>query len=147
MEKHEKVASFPCRGRKNLLIYSWYSLSDLKHDQKRLLRIPSLNVPEMRLSGTFWSILSNGYHGNDDCLKNFNDRLKNFNFSFGYVFPSSMTVQSFLTIKWQEKKLSVIKVFKFFVSDHLKLMYILCAGVGIPVTFPLQNNYTTLLLG
>ena len=31
----------------------WYSLSDLKHDQKRFICIPSLNVPEMRLLGTF----------------------------------------------------------------------------------------------
>ena len=30
------------------------------------IRIPSLNVPEMRPLGTFQSILSNGYHGNDD---------------------------------------------------------------------------------
>ena len=31
-----------------------------------------------------------------------------------------MTVQSFIAIKWQEKKLSMIKIFKIFVSDHLK---------------------------
>ena len=32
-----------------------------------------------------------------------------------------MTVQGFITIKWQEKKLSMIKIFQvFFVSDHLK---------------------------
>ena len=28
-------------GRKNLRIYSWYSLSDLKQQQKRFIRIPS----------------------------------------------------------------------------------------------------------
>ena len=39
-------------------------------------------------------------------------------FGFGYVFASSMTVQSLTTIKWQEKKSSMIKIFKFFVSDH-----------------------------
>ena len=89
-KKHEKVASFLCRGKK-LWSYSWYSLPDFKYDQKRLIRIPSLNVPEMRPSGTFQSILSNGYHGNDE-------RYKNFDFSFGYVFLSSMTVQSFITI-------------------------------------------------
>ena len=33
-----------------------------------------------------------------------------------------MSVQSFITIKWQEKKLLIIKLFKFFVSDHLELM-------------------------
>ena len=53
VEKQEKVASFPSRGRKNLRIYSWYSLPDFKHDQKRFIRIPSLNVPEMRPLGTF----------------------------------------------------------------------------------------------
>ena len=30
-----------------------------------------------------------------------------------------MTIQRFVTIKWQETKLSMIKMFKFFVSDHL----------------------------
>ena len=45
------------------------------------------------------------------------DRYKNFNFS---VFPSSMNVQSFIIIRWQERKLSMIKIFKCFVSDHLK---------------------------
>ena len=31
-----------------------------------------------------------------------------------------MNVQSFISIKWQGKKLSVTKLFNFFVSDHLK---------------------------
>ena len=34
-----------------------------------------------------------------------------------------MSVQSFITIKWQEKKLSMIKILKLFVSDHLKLIH------------------------
>ena len=51
--KIQKLASFPCRGRKNLPIYSWYSLPDLKHDQKRFIRLPSLNLPEMRHLGTY----------------------------------------------------------------------------------------------
>ena len=29
--KTQKVASFPCLGRKNLQIFSWYSLPDLKY--------------------------------------------------------------------------------------------------------------------
>ena len=111
MENHEKISLFPCRGTKNLRINSWYSLTVLKHDQKFLIRIPSLNVPQMRSFSTFWSILANGYHGNNDCQKNF---------SFGNAFPSSMTVQSFSAIKWQEKKLSMIKIFNFLVFDHLK---------------------------
>ena len=57
-------------------------------------------------------ILSNGYHNNKDSYKNFD-------FCLGYVFASSMTVQSFITVKWKEKKLTMIKIFKFFVSDHL----------------------------
>ena len=57
-------------------IYSWYYLPDVKHDQKSFIRIPSLNVPEMRPLGTFYSILSNDHNGNDDCNKNFD-------FSFG----------------------------------------------------------------
>ena len=39
--------------QENLRIYSWYSLPDLKHDQKRFIRIPSNNYPEMRSLGTF----------------------------------------------------------------------------------------------
>ena len=72
------MVSFPCRRKKNLQIYSSYSLPDPKHNQKRFIRIPSVGVPEMRPIDTFQSILSNGYHGNDDLYKNFN-------FSFGYV--------------------------------------------------------------
>ena len=46
---------------------------------------------------------------------------KNFAFSFDYVFQSRIvTLQSFFTIKWQERKLSIIKIFKFFVSERLK---------------------------
>ena len=67
----------------------------------------------MRPLGTVWSIFSNGCHGNDD-------RWKHFDFSFGNVFPSSIIVQSLITIKLQAKKLSMIKIFTFFVSDHLK---------------------------
>ena len=44
MGKHQKVASFPCRGKINLRIYSWYSLPGLKHDEKRFIRIPSLRT-------------------------------------------------------------------------------------------------------
>ena len=40
----------------------------------------------MRYLGTVWSTLSNGYHGN-------HDRYKNFDFSFGYVFPCSITTK------------------------------------------------------
>ena len=90
--------------QENLPIYSWYSLYLLpyfKHDQ---------SVSPL---GTFSSILLNCYHGNDDWYKNFD-------FSFCYVFPRCMPVQSFITIKWQGKKLSVIKSFIFLVSDHLK---------------------------
>ena len=38
------------------------------------------------------------------------------------VFPSSVTVQSFTTIKWQEERLSIITIFKFLVSDHLNCL-------------------------
>ena len=48
---------------------------------------------------------------------------------FAFKFPLdvflssiSVTVQSFITIKWQEKKLSIITIFKFLVSDHFNCM-------------------------
>ena len=68
-KKHEEAASFSCQGRKNLGIYSWYSLPDLKHDQKRFIRI----LPKLPRNEAFRH----------------------------YIFPR--TVQSFITIKWQEK--------------------------------------------
>ena len=60
-----------------------------------------IKVPEMRPLSTFQSILSNGYHGNDD-------RYRNFDFSFGYVFPNSMTVQSFITIERTRNHISMV---------------------------------------
>ena len=36
------------------------------------------------------------------------------------MYLQVLTVQSFITIKWQVKTLSMIKIFKSFVSDHLK---------------------------
>ena len=55
----------------------------------RFIYISSLNGPE--ISPVLVS-LSIGYHGNDD-------RHKNFDFSFCYIFPSSIDVESFPTIK------------------------------------------------
>ena len=92
----------------NTRIYSWYSLPDLKYEQKRFIRTPSSNVLEMRLSGTF----SQFYQTVTMVTMT---RYNNLGFDFGYVFSSSMTVQCFITIKWQEKKLSMIKIFNFFV--------------------------------
>ena len=44
----------------------------------------------------------------------------NFAFQFSLdVFPSSVTVQSFITIKWQEKRLSIITIFKSLVSNTI----------------------------
>ena len=50
IEKQETVALFPCRGSKNLQIYSWYSFSDLKHDQKHFIHILSLRLSFMQRS-------------------------------------------------------------------------------------------------
>ena len=65
-------------------------------------------------------MLSNCYHGNDGCCKNFD-------FSLGYLFPGSMTVQCFITSDFITKVSSsgrrkVINDQSFhilFVSDHL----------------------------
>ena len=38
------------------------------------------------------------------------------------VFPSSVTVQSFITVKWLEKTLLIITIFNFLVSDHLNCL-------------------------
>ena len=51
--KIQKGCSVSCRGRRNLWIYSLYSLPDSKHDQKFYIRILSLHLPEMRPLGTF----------------------------------------------------------------------------------------------
>ena len=55
-------------------------------------------------------------------------------FSSRYVFSSSMTIQSFVTIKWQEKKLSIIKIVKFLVSDHLNCLNII-AGQSLTALY------------
>ena len=112
MEKQEKVVSFPCRGRTNLRIYSWYSLSDFKCDEKRFIRIPSLNVPEMRHLVNFIKRLA---------WKQW--LLENFGFSFGSVFPISVNVQSFITFVSQEKKSSIIKIFKCFFLTTLSIQF------------------------
>ena len=95
-------------------IYPWYFLVNLKLYLQRFIRIASQDFPEMRPLGTFYmqSILLNGWDGDGD-------RYKNFDCSFRYIFLSSTTVQSFIPIKCQKKKLSMIKIFKFLVSDHL----------------------------
>ena len=53
MEEHKKVALVVPMSRQGKLADS--SLSDLKHDQKHFIRIPSLNFPEMRPSETLFS--------------------------------------------------------------------------------------------
>ena len=82
-EKWKNTKKWPCShveaGKTCGFIPGIPSVLDLKHGQKRFNRIPSLNVSEMRHLGIFKSILSNGFHGDDD-------RYKNFDFSFGHVF-------------------------------------------------------------
>ena len=87
---------------KALHIAGWYPFPALKCNQLGFITISDTPL------GTFLSMLSNGYHGNDDCHK-----------ICIYVFSSFMTVQSFITIKRQDEKLSIIKNFKFLVSEHL----------------------------
>ena len=48
-----KSGLVPKSRQEKLRIYSQYSMPYLKHDQKRLIRIPSLNFPEMMPLGTF----------------------------------------------------------------------------------------------
>ena len=51
--ENKKSSLVSMSRQKNLRIYSWYSLPALKDDQKRFIGIVSLNVTEMRPSGTF----------------------------------------------------------------------------------------------
>ena len=53
MENKKKCPSSHVKAVKDLRIYSWYSLPDFKHDQKRFICILLLNIPEMRPLGTF----------------------------------------------------------------------------------------------
>ena len=82
----------PRQARKILQINSWYSLLDLKRDQKCLIRVPLLNFPEMRppdIFSQFYQMVTMGTL----------TITKIFDFSFHYIFPSSMNVQSFVAIK------------------------------------------------
>ena len=109
MNKHE---SSHVQAEKYLRIHSCYFLPNLKHDQKPFIRIPSLNVPEMRLLGTFKPILSNGYHGNGD-------RYKKFQLQF-WLFISKF----YDCAKFHYDQVAVInhQNFQFlFVSDHFNL--------------------------
>ena len=65
MDKHEKRRSHVEAGKTCRFIPPALK----KHKQKRFIRILSLNVPEMRPLGTFWSILLNACHGNDNVRK------------------------------------------------------------------------------
>ena len=91
MEQHEKVALLP--------IEAGESCGFIPDRLKTFIRIFSLNFPEMKLLGTLWSILSNGYLGIDA-------RYKDFRFSFSYILPCFMTVQSSFIINRQQKQIS-----------------------------------------
>ena len=54
----QSLRSGKTRKRKNLQIYFWCSLPDLKHDKKRFIRIPSLNVQEMRPFSQFYQMVA-----------------------------------------------------------------------------------------
>ena len=51
------------------------------------------------------------------------------------MFTSSVTVQTFINIKLQEKNLLQIKILKFFVSDHLKREVDVCIINPTPVAW------------
>ena len=51
--KRRKSGLAPMSRQENVRIYFWCSLPYLKHDKKPFIRIPSLNVAEMRPLGTF----------------------------------------------------------------------------------------------
>ena len=107
----KKVASFPCQGRKTCEFIPG-TLCQTWNMTKRVssFRCFAVNFIK-RLPCKRWP-------------------LKNFDFSFGYVFPSSMTVQGFVTIKWQKKKLSAISIFKFLFLTTLPI------SPPAPSTFP-----------
>ena len=71
-------------------------LPDSKHDQKCLIRISLLNLKEIRPSRTFSQFYQTVTMETITITKIFN-------FSFHYAFQSSITVQSFIAIRWQEK--------------------------------------------
>ena len=87
-------------------------MPNLKHDQTRFIRIPSLGIPEMRSSGTFYQTVT---------MERMTIRQNSS--SLWLCVSSSMTVQSFIPIKWHEKKLSM-KSFQIFASDHFKFKFL-----------------------
>ena len=67
--------------------------------------------PEMRPLGTFWSIVSNGYYGN-------NDRYKNFHFSLA-MYLQVLQIYKISSPSSDRRKVINDQNFKFFVSGHL----------------------------
>ena len=55
-----KSGLVPMSRHEGLRIYSWYSLPDLKHEQKRFIRSPSLSVPAMALFSQFYQTVTIG---------------------------------------------------------------------------------------
>ena len=86
----------------------------VKHNQKRFIRIFSLNVPEIRSSALFSQFYQTVTMETMTIIKILTSVL-------AIYFQSSIPVQRFITIKWQGKKLLMIKVFTFFLPDHLNL--------------------------
>ena len=66
------------------------TVSQILKSGKNSKKLPCSYIEAAKLAD---SLLSNGYHGNDD-------RYKNFDIGMGYLCPSSMTVHSFISIKW-----------------------------------------------
>ena len=118
------MTSFPFRGIKTLRIYSWFSLPDIKHDQKYFVILfytwkkwktqPYVTIIRNRwnysgMKGEIYYIIWN-FDGLVTFWLNFQiefwtTHYKNFDFSFSYVFPSSMAAKfHFLTAEWHANK-------------------------------------------
>ena len=97
------MASFPSRERINLRIYIWYSLPDLKHEAFRFVRIPLLNAPcrneTFRHFNQFYQTVTMETMTVTKILTSV------LAIYFQVLYKLSMTVQTFITIKWQEKKI------------------------------------------
>ena len=119
MSRQEKLADLFLVFLARLETWPKDSYSFIKHSRNGAFRHFLVNLNKCTFRhflvnfDNFNKLFNLFYHGNGD-------RHKNFDFSFDYVFPISMTIQSFSTVNWQKKKLSMIEIFNFFVSDHLK---------------------------
>ena len=131
---------------KSLRIYFLCSLPDLKHGKKRFIRICLLNIPEMWPLGTFQLIYQTV------TMETINVRKISTSVLAVYFQVLYKVCKVSFPSSGRRKKLSMIKIFKLFVSFHLKnnvFKFASCVYkqiMGTTMGTPVAPNYLNLFM-